>query len=324
MLLFLAVFSGGDSIFAETVAVYPVNEPSAPKIQAIPIGGQTHEVKTGETLWRIAKKYQISVPALKSANGLTADSIRVGQRLRIPTPGAEVVALVPVKPASGSPPVTPVLEIRKAIPMERPPRIALRQEIPKPLKERFMEAVKTLVAAGVHYDGNWTPPGESQSWAMDCSNTSRWLMRTVGGIQMARTASDQYYDLRLKQRAWPAPTDEKGNPDSEKLKTELQVGDLLFWENTYRPQRDPPVTHVMVYLGVDGQGRMLMAGSQEGAGMLEPRWNGPDVYVFRPDSDKGGYYRWYFMGWTAGRFSGYGRPLNESTSTGEVMRVSRN
>ncbi len=43
-----------------------------------------HVVKSGETLEKIAKRYNISVDRLKKANNLTQDLIFAGQRLQIP------------------------------------------------------------------------------------------------------------------------------------------------------------------------------------------------------------------------------------------------
>jgi murein DD-endopeptidase MepM/ murein hydrolase activator NlpD len=46
--------------------------------------GKTHTVRKGDTLSAIGLKYGVSVGALKRANGLSSDLIRVGQTLRIP------------------------------------------------------------------------------------------------------------------------------------------------------------------------------------------------------------------------------------------------
>ncbi len=45
---------------------------------------QIHIVQAGESLWSIAKRYGVSISALKSKNGLRSSSIRRGQRLTIP------------------------------------------------------------------------------------------------------------------------------------------------------------------------------------------------------------------------------------------------
>lgn len=47
-------------------------------------GSVYHTVKSGENLYRIAMRYGVSQAAIKSANGLSSNAIRVGQKLRIP------------------------------------------------------------------------------------------------------------------------------------------------------------------------------------------------------------------------------------------------
>ena len=46
--------------------------------------GAYYKVKSGDSLWSIAKKYNTSVADLKSANGLTSSTLRIGQTLKIP------------------------------------------------------------------------------------------------------------------------------------------------------------------------------------------------------------------------------------------------
>ena len=52
----------------------------------IPVeGGNYYTVKSGDSLWSIAKKYNVSVSDLKSANGLTSSMLSIGDVLKIPT-----------------------------------------------------------------------------------------------------------------------------------------------------------------------------------------------------------------------------------------------
>ena len=44
----------------------------------------SHSVKKGESLSTIARKYGVTISALKSANGLKNDNLRIGQKLKIP------------------------------------------------------------------------------------------------------------------------------------------------------------------------------------------------------------------------------------------------
>lgn len=48
---------------------------------------RTHEVASGHTLWGIARRYGVSVDAIKARNELTSAKIRPGQRLIIPEQG---------------------------------------------------------------------------------------------------------------------------------------------------------------------------------------------------------------------------------------------
>ena len=48
-------------------------------------GGNYYTVKSGDSLWSIAKKYNVSVFDLKSANGLTSSLLSIGDVLKIPT-----------------------------------------------------------------------------------------------------------------------------------------------------------------------------------------------------------------------------------------------
>ena len=166
----------------------------------------------------------------------------------------------------------------------------------------FLGLSRQLATKGIPYNGSWTPPGESVSWVMDCSNTARWLYREGVGLELPRTASDQYLALDRARLLWPAPHEFLSSRiNTDKLGRRLKAGDLLFWENTYKPVRRPDITHVMVYLGTDAQDRWLMAGSQQASGV--------NVYVFDPTAKKGGYKTFFGLFKHEGRFVAYGRPL---------------
>ncbi len=175
---------------------------------------------------------------------------------------------------------------------------------------RLITESENLAKLDLRFDQSWVPPGESSSWDMDCSNTSRYLYKKALGIQLPRCASDQYYDLKVQNKAWDVPLDSKDQPDLAYLERNLQVGDLLFWETTYKPERDPPITNVTILVGKDEKGNWIMAGSQSGSfGKYGTKRGGPDIYVFDPTKPAGGYSTWFGFVHKTGHFVAFGRPL---------------
>ena len=56
------------------------------KIPASQSGGYTeYTVRSGDTLWLISRRFDTTVDAIKSLNGLTSDMLNIGQVLKIPT-----------------------------------------------------------------------------------------------------------------------------------------------------------------------------------------------------------------------------------------------
>lgn len=70
-----------------------------------PAGSGTHIVRSGESLWTISRRYHVSLQDLRGWNGLTGDTIRPGQKLKIGTQVLTASQRTPVVSTSGSRPV---------------------------------------------------------------------------------------------------------------------------------------------------------------------------------------------------------------------------
>jgi N-acetylmuramoyl-L-alanine amidase len=83
-----AMKKGGVSAVAMTSAPLSTYTPDAASAGGAGVGGvQTYVIARGDTLSGIAKRHNISVAQLRSANGLNHSNsvIKVGQKIRIPT-----------------------------------------------------------------------------------------------------------------------------------------------------------------------------------------------------------------------------------------------
>jgi LysM repeat protein len=112
-----------------------------------PPGGSVYTVKAGDTLSEIAKRYGVTVKALRDANGISGDRILVGQTLAIPGGVA----------AAPKPDTAPPLELDSA-----PVRIPDAEQIPYPAMETPMpeSAAPVESAGGVSYREYTVEPNE--------------------------------------------------------------------------------------------------------------------------------------------------------------------
>lgn len=76
-----------------------------------PPGSTKYAVKQGDSLWKISRKFKITVDSLRKANGLKNDRLQIGQELIIPpSPAkgkkeeAEQPSTTPMPPSTTTPP----------------------------------------------------------------------------------------------------------------------------------------------------------------------------------------------------------------------------
>jgi len=163
----------------------------------------------------------------------------------------------------------------------------------------LMSEALALQGQGIAYGASVAVEGEGERWSMDCSNAARYLISRTSGVELPRTASEQYEYVREHGRLKRVGGLFGGAPDLKWWAKRLRPGDLLFWEHTYKPPRQPPVTHVMVYVGRDDDGNLLMAGSQSSRGV--------GIYQLQPRVSYGGHGGFLGLFKKKGKLVAYGR-----------------
>jgi cell wall-associated NlpC family hydrolase len=113
---------------------------------------------------------------------------------------------------------------------------------------------------------------------MDCSGFVYYVLKQNGFPDVPRDSSQQYVWVR-KAGDFDAVLSRK--EDSFEF-NDLKPGDLLFWRGTYNIDRDPPITHTMIYLGREKRtNKRVMIGSSDGRTYDgKQRW-GVSVFDFK-------------------------------------------
>ena len=162
--------------------------------------------------------------------------------------------------------------------------------------KKLLEAALDLTKRNLDYTyGSADPAGGG----MDCSGFIYYVLRENGVSDVPRDASEQYVWVRKAGNFRAVLSRER---DSFEL-DELQPGDLLFWTGTYSVERDPPVTHTMIYLGKEKKtGKPIMVGASDGRTYEGEKQFGVSVFDFKTTSAKA-----VSTSGTHPRFVGYGK-----------------
>jgi len=120
---------------------------------------------------------------------------------------------------------------------------------------------------------------------MDCSGFVYYVLQQNGFPDVPRDSSQQYVWVR---KAGDFKAVVGRNENSFEL-DDLKPGDLLFWRGTYNIDRDPPITHTMIYLGREKRtNKRVMVGSSDGRTYDgKQRW-GVSVFDFKMPPPKSG------------------------------------
>jgi cell wall-associated NlpC family hydrolase len=145
-----------------------------------------------------------------------------------------------------------------------------------PAKVRqILEAGLELTKQNLGYTYGSADPANG---GMDCSGFVYYVLRQNGVPDVPRDSSQQYVWVR-KAGSFNAVLSRKA--DSFEL-DDLKPGDLLFWRGTYNIDRDPPITHSMIYLGREKRTKKrVMVGASDGRTYDgKQRW-GVSVFDFK-------------------------------------------
>ena len=164
-----------------------------------------------------------------------------------------------------------------------------------PLKvQKLLTAALELTTRNLDYKYGSADPN---SGGMDCSGFVYYVLKQNDVAEVPRDSSQQYVWLR-RARQFESVLSEKD--DSFELE-DLKPGDLLFWTGTYSIQRDPPITHAMIYLGREKKtGRRVMVGASDGRVYQGESRYGVSVFDFnipRPDKNGDGKLHPSFVGY---------------------------
>jgi cell wall-associated NlpC family hydrolase len=156
--------------------------------------------------------------------------------------------------------------------------------------EKYPPKVRQIIDAGLALTkqnlGYTYGSADPTNGGMDCSGFIYYVLKQNGFPDVPRDSSQQYVWVR-KAGDFGAVLSRK--EDSFEL-DDLKPGDLLFWRGTYNIDRDPPITHTMIYLGREKRtNKRVMVGSSDGRTYDgKQRW-GVSVFDFKmPPPPKSG------------------------------------
>src|SRR5215475_9226885 len=152
-----------------------------------------------------------------------------------------------------------------------------------PKVRQILDAGRALTKQNLGYTYGSADPANG---GMDCSGFIYYVLKQNGFPDVPRDSSQQYVWVR-KGGDFQAVLSRK--EDSFEF-DDLKPGDLLFWRGTYNIDRDPPITHTMIYLGREKRtNKRVMIGSSDGRTYDgKQRW-GVSVFDFKiPPPPKSG------------------------------------
>ena len=152
-----------------------------------------------------------------------------------------------------------------------------------PKVRQILDAGLALTKQNLGYTYGSADPANG---GMDCSGFIYYLLKQNGFPDVPRDSSQQYVWVRKAGNLYAVLSRKEDSFEFD----DLNPGDLLFWRGTYNIDRDPPITHTMIYLGREKRtNKRVMIGSSDGRTYDgKQRW-GVSVFDFKmPPPPKSG------------------------------------
>jgi peptidoglycan DL-endopeptidase CwlO len=148
--------------------------------------------------------------------------------------------------------------------------------------ENYPPKVRQILDAGLELTkqnlGYTYGSADPANGGMDCSGFIYYLLNENGFKDVPRDSSQQYVWVR---KAGDFNAVLSRHEDTFELDA-LKPGDLLFWSGTYNIDRDPPITHTMIYLGREKRTKKrVMIGSSDGRTYDGKQRFGVSVFDFK-------------------------------------------
>jgi cell wall-associated NlpC family hydrolase len=205
-----------------------------------------------------------------------------------PSPVAEETTSPPPKPTATPSPKPPATPSGKPTSIPNA-TISLAEisgyESSPPEIRKIIDRALSLTTQNLGYKYGSADPANG---GMDCSGFIYYVLSQSGLKDVPRDAREQYVWVRKggNFQAVLAHRDDTFELDA------LKPGDLLFWTGTYSINRDPDITHTMIYLGREKTtSQRIMVGASDGRTYKGQSRFGVSVFDFKvsrlgPKSEK--------------------------------------
>ena len=152
-----------------------------------------------------------------------------------------------------------------------------------PKVRKILEYGLDLTKQNLNYSYGSADPANG---GMDCSGFVYYVLRQNGFTDVPRDSSQQYVWMRKAGNFHAVLSRHEDSFEFDALKP----GDLLFWTGTYKIERDPPITHTMIYLGREKRtNKRIMVGASDGRTYDGKQRFGVSIFDFKlskpPDSN---------------------------------------